>query len=96
MSQDLDKVYKDTEEFRNHIGTVDKDGKRIWIYPKKPSGRLYNARTAVSLVLLAILFSGPFIRIAGKPLLMLNILERKFIVFGVTFWPQDFHLFALS
>ena len=26
---------------------------------------------------------------------MLNVLERKFVIFGQIFWPQDFHLFAL-
>lgn len=28
--------------------------------------------------------------------MLLNILERKFIIFGVIFWPQDFHLVVLS
>jgi cytochrome c oxidase accessory protein FixG len=82
--------------FRDRISTVDASGKRLWIYPKKPSGRYYNARTLVSVVLLAILFSGPFIKINGEPLLMLNIIERKFVIFGQIFWPQDFHLFLLG
>jgi cytochrome c oxidase accessory protein FixG len=88
-----------TEEavsFRDRISTVDESGNRRWIYPKKPKGRYYNARTLVSVVLLAILFSGPFIKINGEPLLMLNILERKFVIFGQIFWPQDFHLFLLG
>ena len=71
-------------------------GKRVWIYPKKPSGRFYRARTWISLLLLIILFSGPFIKINGKPILLLNILERKFIIFGIGFWPQDFYLFVLA
>jgi len=82
--------------FRDRISTVDESGNRRWIYPKKPKGRYYNARTLVSVVLLAILFSGPFIKINGEPLLMLNILERKFVIFGQIFWPQDFHLFLLG
>ena len=82
--------------FRDHIPTADqKTGKRIWIYPRKPAGRFYNARTWLSWFLLALLFAGPFIRINGNPLLMMNIPERKFSVFGVLFWPQDFYLFAL-
>ena len=28
--------------------------------------------------------------------MLFNILERKFIIFGLTFWPQDFHLFVLA
>ncbi len=87
---------KDTEKFRDTIGTVDASGKRIWIYPKKPAGRYYNARTVFSWVLLALLFAGPFLRLNGQPLILLNVVERKFILFGLAFWPQDFHLFALA
>jgi cytochrome c oxidase accessory protein FixG len=84
------------ESFRDAISTVDEKGKRVWVYPKKPSGKFTNYRTIVSILLLAILFSGPFIRIDGEPILMLNILERKFIIFGNIFWPQDFHLFVFA
>lgn len=84
------------ENFRDKLSTVDQEGKRVWIYPKKPSGPFYRARTWLSLLLLIILFSGPFIKINGKPILLLNIIERKFIIFGIGFWPQDFHLFVLA
>lgn len=43
-----------------------------------------------------LLFAGPFVRIHGQPLLLLNILERKFILFGFVFWPQDFYLVVLG
>jgi cytochrome c oxidase accessory protein FixG len=88
-------LYEYDEEFRDSIGTVDKEGKRVWVYPKKPTGRLHAARVWVSVGLLAILFAGPFIKIGGQPLLLLNIFERKFVIFGVAFWPQDFFLVAL-
>ena len=93
---ELEQIYQDTEVFRDRIATVDEDGKRIWVYPKKPSGRLYRTRTILSFFLLAFLFGAPFIKINGEPLILLNILERKFIIFGLAFWPQDFHLFALA
>ena len=84
------------ESFRDKISTVDEQGKRIWVYPKKPRGPFYRARTIVSVLLLLILFGGPFIRINGEPLLLLNVLERKFVIFGQVFWPQDFYLFGLA
>jgi len=84
------------ESFRDAIATVDEKGKRIWVYPKKPKGKFTNYRTIVSIFLLAILFSGPFIRIGGEPLLLFNVLERKFIILGNVFWPQDFHLFVFA
>jgi len=84
------------KSFRDKIATVDEKGKRVWIYPKKPFGPLYRYRTFVSAILIAILFAGTFIKINGHPLLMLNLLERRFIIFGIGFWPQDFHLFVLA
>ncbi len=83
------------EEYRNTIATVDDKGKRIWVYPKKPKGKFHNYRIAVTITLLSILFSGPFITIGGHPLLLLNFFERKFVILGQSFWPQDFFLFAL-
>ncbi len=86
----------DTEFYRDQIATVDKSGKRLWIYPKKPKGWFTNMRTYVSWGLLAILFLLPFIKIHGEPLVLLNVLERRFILFGIGFAPQDFHLFVLA
>ncbi|MFN0188199.1 MAG: 4Fe-4S binding protein, partial [Bacteroidia bacterium] len=82
--------------FRDTVATISEDGKRNWIYPKKPKGDFYNKRTAVSIFFLILLFGGPFMKINGHPLMLFNILERKFILFGIAFWPQDFHLFVLA
>lgn len=91
--------------FRDSIPTVDEAGKRLWLYPRKPPGRrredprslnLYRIRTYLSVLLLAILFFGPFVRINGNPLLMMNIVKRKFSILGFMFWPQDMHLLAIS
>ncbi len=84
------------EVFRDQLSTVTNEGKRAWIYPKKPSGRFYNARNIVTVFLLAILFGVPFIKINGHQFMLFNVLERKFILFGIPFGPHDFHLFGLS
>ena len=86
----------DYEEFRDHIGTVDEDGKRKWIYPKKPKGDFTKWRTIVAYVLIGLLFLWPFVKFNGQPFFLFNILERKFVLFGIPFWPQDFHLLALA
>lgn len=87
---------EDQEAFRDSISTVDAKGKRIWIYPKRAEGFFTNWRSRVSYVLLAALFAMPFIRIAGEPLFLFNVLERRFILFGQLFTPQDFHLFVFA
>jgi len=86
------KVVFDPNSFRDSLGTMKEDGKRNWIYPKKVSGKFYRWRTYLSWVLLAILFAGPFIQVGGRPYMLFNIFERKFIIFGAAFWPQDTHL----
>ena len=89
------KIYERNESFRDSIATVDASGKRNWIFAKKPSGDFYKWRTYLSWIYLAVFFLAPWIKVGGEPLLMLNVLERKFVIFGQIFWPQDFHLFAL-
>ncbi|KQC00623.1 cytochrome c oxidase accessory protein CcoG [Pedobacter sp. Hv1] len=69
---------------------------RNFIYPKKPSGKLYTYRKWVSYVLLLLLFACPFIKFNGEQLVLLNFIERKFVFFGLIFTPQDFYLFALA
>jgi cytochrome c oxidase accessory protein FixG len=80
------------DHFRDSLASVSSEGKRNWIYPKKVSGKFYKWRTYLSWVLLAILFAGPFIQVGGRPYMLFNIFERKFIIFGAAFWPQDTHL----
>lgn len=84
------------ESFRDHIGTITEEGKRRWIFPKKPSGKLYNYRKLTSYILLLFLIGAPFIKLNGVPFMLFNVLERKFVIFGIVFWPQDFHLFFLA
>ncbi|MEM9077075.1 MAG: cytochrome c oxidase accessory protein CcoG [Bacteroidota bacterium] len=84
------------ENFRDSIGTITEEGKRAWIYPKKPSGRFYDYRKYVSYALLLFLIASPFIKINGHQFLMFNVLERRFNIFGFPFWPQDFHLVVIS
>lgn len=84
------------QDFRDHLATADQQGHRKWLYPRKPAGKYYRARTVVSWVLLALMFAGPFIRIRGNPLLLLNFVQRKFVILGQIFWPQDMFISAVT
>lgn len=84
------------ESFRDSIGTINKEGKRAWVFPKKPKGYFYDKRKLVSYFLLVFLITAPFIKINGHQFLMFNVLERRFNIFSFPFWPQDFHLFVIS
>lgn len=87
---------KEEVYFRDRISTVDSKGQRKWVFAKKPKGKLFNRRRIVAIVLLLFFYAAPFIKYKGDPILLFNILERKFIIFGVIFWPQDFYLILLS
>jgi cytochrome c oxidase accessory protein FixG len=80
------------DAFRDELASVAPDGRRRWIYARQPAGRFYRARTLVSIVLLAVLAAGPLVQIGGQPAVLLNVLERRFVLLGVAFWPQDFVL----
>lgn len=84
------------QAFRDSIATIDQKGKRKYIFPKKPKGALYNKRTLASILYLFIFLTLPWIKINGEPFIMLNVLKRKFILFGQIFGPQDFFIFALG
>ena len=49
--------------FRDRLTTNDAEGKRLWVYPKKPKGKLTNYRNYVSYVLLIFMFGAPFVKI---------------------------------
>jgi len=87
---------KTTDYFRDKLTTVSNDGSRAWVYAKKVKGRFFNKRKALAILLLAIFYIGPFIKIGDEPIMLFDILQRKFVIFGVVFWPQDFHLILLS
>ena len=79
----------EAETFRDSVGTMEQTGKRKWVFPRKPSGKYTNYRTLVAIVLLAVFFILPFVKINGNPFLMINILDRQFYILGQPFYPQD-------
>ena len=83
------------ESFRDSIATIDVEGNRKYIFPKKPSGKFYDYRKWLSYFLLIILVANPFIKINGNQFMMFNVVERRFNIFSFPFWPQDFYLFVL-
>ena len=83
------------ESFRDTIATIDEEGHRRFIFPKKPAGKFYDYRKWVSYFLLLVLVANPFVKINGNQFMMFNVLERRFNIFGFPFWPQDFYIFVV-
>ncbi|MCF2487584.1 cytochrome c oxidase accessory protein CcoG [Dyadobacter sp. CY347] len=90
-------VINDSDEsFRDHFNAVNEDGKRNWFYPQKPTGKWHTRRVWFTVLILTLLFATPFIKFNDQPLLLFNVLERKFIIFGIFIGPQDYWLFGLT
>ncbi|RWY54391.1 cytochrome c oxidase accessory protein CcoG [Mucilaginibacter gilvus] len=75
---------------------VKETGERRWMYPLLRKGPLYKWRSLTSYVYLIAFFAGPFVRINSQPLLLLNFMDRQFVILGQVFWPQDIFLFVLA
>lgn len=86
----------ESEAFRDSLYTIETSGKRHWIYAKEPKGKFYNWRVRLAIFYLVLFFGLPFIKVNEQPLFLFDILERKFILFGVIFWPQDFVIFGIG
>jgi cytochrome c oxidase accessory protein FixG len=85
-----------TPNFRDRLYTIDEQGNRLWVFAKKPIGKLTTARNIVGAILLLFFLTAPFIKVNGQPLLLFDFIHRIFVIFGVQFWPQDFHLFFIG
>jgi polyferredoxin len=71
-------------------------GERKWMYPAVRKGNYYRWRSRLSYVYLLLFFTGPFIRVSGQPLLLLNVIDRQFVLLGQVFWPQDIFIFMIA
>jgi cytochrome c oxidase accessory protein FixG len=71
------------------LPTLNADGTRRWIRPRLFRGRFYYRRLLVAWLLVALFAGLPFVRIHGKPAILLDVHHRQFILFGATFLPTD-------
>lgn len=77
------------------LSTLEKDGSRRWLKPKLSKGRLLEIRRWMAYVLIAVFTVVPFIKVGGKPLVLLDIAARRFTIMGFTFLPTDTVLLAI-
>ncbi|MEY2719254.1 MAG: putative electron transport protein YccM [Bacteroidota bacterium] len=88
-------VVEDHERFRAELASIQPDGRRRWIFARKPQGKFTNWRIFVGVLLIAFLAAAPFVKVRGHQFLLFNIIDREFVFFGVPFWPNDFYLVAV-
>ena len=60
------------------------------VYPREVDGRFDRLRIAAVFWLLGMFYVFPWLRWNGHQAVLFDLPARKFYVFGLTFWPQDF------
>jgi cytochrome c oxidase accessory protein FixG len=61
------------------------------IYPREVKGRFQNLRNQAVILLLGIYYFLPWLRWDGHQAVLFDLPARKFYIFSITFWPQDFY-----
>ena len=69
--------------------------KRQKIYPREVHGTFAALRTAAVIGLLGVFYGLPWLSWNGRQAVLFDLPARKFYIFGLTFWPQDFLLLTL-
>ena len=65
------------------------------VYPRDVSGPLRRLRMAAVIGLLGAFYLFPWARWNGRQAVLFDLPARKFHLFNLTFWPQDFLFLAL-
>ena len=78
------------------LSTLMEDGSRRWLHPRLAAGPTLRARRILAYVLIAVFTLLPYLKIHGKPAVLLGLAHREFTVFGFTFLPTDTLLLALA
>jgi len=82
-------------DFRDRPNNIDASGQRKWINAKQPKGKWYLRRNIVGYILLTFLVVAPFLKVAGHPFMLLDILNRNFFIFGQMVFAEDTYILAL-
>ena len=62
------------------------------VYAREVSGRFARLRNLCVVVLLGIFYALPWLRWNGRQAVLFDLPARKFFLFGLTIFPQDFYL----
>ena len=60
------------------------------VYPREIDGRFQRLRTLAVWVLLGLYYVLPWVPWDDRQAVLFDLPARKFYVFGLVFWPQDF------
>lgn len=76
-------------DFRETLYTIDKGGRRHWVYNSIVKGRFFSRRAIVMTALLLFYLAMPWLTVGGEQAIFFDIPGRRFVVFGSVFWATD-------
>jgi polyferredoxin len=82
------------------VELVDAGGNSLYaserkIYPRDVQGLFQRWRHLAVFVLLGMFYAFPWLRWDGRQAVLFDLPARKFYIFGLNFWPQDFVFLAM-
>jgi cytochrome c oxidase accessory protein FixG len=77
---------------RDVVTTINRDGSRNFLHPADVDGQFTQARRLTAVLIMGAYVLLPWFKINGHPAVFLDVAERRFYLFGLTFAPQDLWL----
>ncbi len=77
---------------RDSVTTIRDDGSRRFLFPADVRGRFTTVRRWTAAALLVFYLTLPWIKVGGYPAIFLDLVDRRFHLFGLTFAAQDLWL----
>jgi cytochrome c oxidase accessory protein FixG len=65
------------------------------VYPREVKGRFARWRVIAAWALLGLYYVLPWISIGGQQIVLFDLVNRQFHIFGITLWPQDLIILSL-
>ncbi len=100
MSTPASSSPSDSTRRRIPLDVVDAQGNSFYVserkvYPRDVAGTLNRLRVAAVWWLLGMYYVFPWVKWDGRQAVLFDLPARKFYVFGLVFWPQDFLFLAM-
>lgn len=73
--------------------TIGQGGSRVWLYPREVVGFFTRRRTWVAYFLMLLYLGTPWLSWQGEQALRVDVFDRKLVLLGHYFFPQDLRLF---
>jgi cytochrome c oxidase accessory protein FixG len=90
MAENPNQNYEQEKQV-NAPPTVDRSGRRLYIYPERRDGPHISRRKAIAIGLILFYFLSPWMQFLGRPLLRIDVMSQTAYAFGLVFPMSEFN-----